>query len=640
MDIGSRSKGLETQGYPQEDQVWQETEKPLLAGSILANRYLIQDVIGAGGMGSVYRARDMHFSNAIKLVAVKEMINQTRDPALRQTMLSNFEREANILVSLNHPSIPKIFDFFEVNERYYLVQEYIDGKDLEKYLNDVKGHIPEDQVIGWAIEMCDVLEFLHSHRPEPIIFRDVKPSNIMVNRNDHIILIDFGIAKVFKVGQKGTMIGTEGYAPPEQYRGEANPTVDIYALGATLHHLLTKKDPRLEAPFTFSERPIRQINPSVSSELESVINTSLAYNGKDRYPTASAMKEALLAVAGRKGIPSYTNRVVAAAQQVVLTPESDVKPLWTFECEDEIRATPMVDGGLVYVGVYDNNMYALDAMSGDFRWKFATDGGIVSQPVMADGKLIFGSEDRKVYAVNPRTGKEVWSVDTGGPIRSSGRVAEGHVFMGSDDGYLYAINLTTNKVSWRVETQDAIRSTPFITDDYIYFGSESGELTCCDFRGAVKFRFLAKRAITSSPLITNGRIFFGSVDMTFYGLDAKTGWTIWRFRMGKGTVSSPCTVDNLLFFGSADGNIYCLDAGNGREMWRYKTDHQVSGSPVVYRDNLICGSADGILYCLEFRSGRLRWKFPTRGPITGTPIVYNDVIYFGSVDHTLYALPV
>jgi serine/threonine protein kinase len=119
-----------------------------------------------------------------------------------------------------------------MNVVIYHVQEYIDGKDLEKYLADVKGNIPEDQVIGWAIEMCNVLEFLHNHKPEPIIFRDVKPSNIMVNRNDHIVLIDFGIAKVFKVGQKGTMIGTEGYAPPEQYRGEANPTVDIYALGA------------------------------------------------------------------------------------------------------------------------------------------------------------------------------------------------------------------------------------------------------------------------------------------------------------------------------------------------------------------------------------------------------------------------
>ncbi|MEI8131416.1 MAG: serine/threonine-protein kinase, partial [Leptolinea sp.] len=625
-----------TKEYPPDEQAGQEAEKPLLAGSILSSRYLIQDVIGVGGMGSVYRARDMHFSNAVKLVAVKEMINHTRDPGMRQTMQINFEREANILVSLNHISIPKIYDFFEINERFYLVLEFIDGKDLEVYLGDYKGFLQEDQVIGWAIELCEVLQFLHSHKPEPIIFRDVKPSNVMVNRSDHIVLIDFGIAKVFKVGQKGTMIGTEGYAPPEQYRGESNPTVDIYAIGATLHHLLTRRDPRLEAPFTFSERPIRQINPSISTELESVINTALAYNGKDRYPSASAMKEALMAVASRKGIPMPGY----AAPNRQLDNESSIKPVWTFECEDEIRATPQIDGGLAFIGVYDNNMYALDAQTGAFKWKFPTQGGIVSQPVVHEGKLLFGSEDRSVYGVEARTGKELWKIQTGGQVRSSGKVAEGHLFIGSDDGYLYAINLASNKTSWRVETQDAIRSTPFITEDHIYFGSESGELTCCDFRGSVKFRFTAKRAITSSPLVTNGRVFFGSVDSTFYGVDAKSGWTIWRFRMGKGTVSSPCTVDGLLFFGSADGNIYCVDGGNGREVWRYKTDHQISGSPIIYRDNLICGSAEGILYCLEYRSGRLRWKFQTRGPITGTPIVYNEIIYFGSVDHTLYAIPI
>ncbi|HAD05725.1 MAG TPA: protein kinase, partial [Anaerolineaceae bacterium] len=230
--------------------------KQLQTGFVLVDRYLIQDVIGVGGMGSVYRARDLHFPNVIKLVAVKEMINQARDPLVRQTVVQNFEREANILVTLNHPSIPKIFDYFSHEERSYLVLEYINGKDLEAILNESEGPISEDKVITWAIEICDVLEYLHNHKPEPIIFRDMKPSNVMINQQGHVVLVDFGIAKMFREGQKGTMIGTEGYSPPEQYRGEASPLADIYALGATLHHLLTKRDPRMEPPFSFAERPI------------------------------------------------------------------------------------------------------------------------------------------------------------------------------------------------------------------------------------------------------------------------------------------------------------------------------------------------------------------------------------------------
>ncbi|HQP08423.1 MAG TPA: serine/threonine-protein kinase [Anaerolineaceae bacterium] len=252
-------------------------------------------------MGSVYRARDLHFPNANKVVAVKEMVIPSAEISVINGIVMNFEREANILVTLSHPSIPKIFDYFTIKERSYLVLEYIHGKDLEAVLNSVKGFFPEDQLIIWAIELCDVLSFLHNHRPEPIIFRDVKPSNIMINQQGHVVLIDFGIAKNFKTGQKGTMIGTEGYSPPEQYRGEATHLADIYALGATLHHLLTRRDPRIEPPFTFNERPIRSINPAVSDGFEAVVMRSLQYDPQKRYQTADEMREALLSVAGKTG---------------------------------------------------------------------------------------------------------------------------------------------------------------------------------------------------------------------------------------------------------------------------------------------------------------------------------------------------
>jgi serine/threonine protein kinase len=210
-------------------------------------------------MGAVYRARDLHFPNVVKRVAVKEMINMARDPAIQETIVRNFEREANILATLDHASIPRIYDYFSHNERSYLILEFIDGKDLEAILNETPGFLPESQVIQWAIELCDVLNYLHNIKPEPVIFRDIKPSNIMVNTHGHIMLVDFGIAKTFQTGQKGTMIGTEGYSPPEQYKGEASPVADVYAMGATLHHMLTRRD-LLEPPFSFSERMICTIN--------------------------------------------------------------------------------------------------------------------------------------------------------------------------------------------------------------------------------------------------------------------------------------------------------------------------------------------------------------------------------------------
>ncbi len=141
------------------------------------------------------------------------------------------------------------------------------------------------------------------------------------------MLVDFGIAKLFNEGQKGTMIGTEGYSPPEQYRGEATPLADIYSLGATMHHLLTRRDPRLEPPFTFAERPVRQINSAVSSELEAVINTCLQYNPADRFPSAEAMKESMLAVARRTGALA---RIKVGPITTVNSTEKGIKPLWSF----------------------------------------------------------------------------------------------------------------------------------------------------------------------------------------------------------------------------------------------------------------------------------------------------------------------
>lgn len=593
---------------------------------------MIQDVVGVGGMGSVYRARDMHFPNVVKLVAVKEMINQAPDPVVRKTIITNFEREANILVTLNHPSIPKIFDFFSYDERSYLVEEFVPGKDMDVILTETEGMIPEDQVISWSIEICDVLQYLHNHQPEPIIFRDIKPSNIMVNNQGHVILVDFGIAKMFRVGQKGTMIGTEGYSPPEQYRGEATHLADIYALGATMHHLLTHHDPRLEPPFSFNERVIREINPAISVELETIVQTALKYEPEERFQSAALMKEALLSLAKKTGILSRIN--LPSAQEST----KSVKPLWVFRCEDEIRGPAAYENGIIYVGAYDNNLYAIDATNGEFRWKFPTEGGIVTKPAIYQDNVIVGSADGKLYSISTKTREAVWTHSVESPIRCSPKVIDGFVIFGADDGYLYGLDLLSNQRFFKIETGGAIRSSPYVNSESINFGNEQGEFYCVDFHGQVKWRYKAKKAVTSSPLISEGVVYFTSLDGTFYALDAKSGWVIWRHRMLKGSISSPCRVENLIIAGSADGFIYCLNANTAKEVWKFQANHQISGSPVVHNDSLYCGAADGVMYCLEYRTGRLRWKFPTDGPITCLPLVHNNVLYFGSADHLFYAL--
>jgi outer membrane protein assembly factor BamB/tRNA A-37 threonylcarbamoyl transferase component Bud32 len=587
-------------------------------------------------MGAVYRARDLHFPKLMKLVAVKEMVNQNRDPSIQRTVVQNFEREANILATLNHPAIPRTLDYFSQGERSYLVMEFVNGRNLEDILHENGGPIQHDQVINWALELCDVLAYLHSHKPEPVIFRDMKPANVMLNQAGQLMLVDFGIAKHFQTGQRGTQVGTEGYSPPEQYRGDATPLADIYALGATMHHLLTNIDPRMEAPFSFGDRPVRSINPGVSMELEAVINTALQYNPDDRFKNVDAMREALLTVAKRTGV--LTRYTLGSPTASISLDSASVKPLWIFTCEDEIRGSPGFHAGTVYVGCYDNNLYAVQAGSGELIWKYPTDGGIVSKPAVLDNRVYFGSQDGRLHVISTKSGKVVWTYPTEAPIFSSPKISDGHVFVGSDDYYLHAINIAGARRAWRLDAGGPIRSTPCVSNTGVFFGTENGEFVKVDFGGKELWRFRAKRAITSSPACENNSIFFTSLDWTLYCLDADNGWVLWRYRLGKPSISSPAVADHYVIVGAVDGYIYCVDARTGKEIWKYKTENQVTGSPTIYRDAVYCGSVDGNLYCIEYRSGRLKWKFKTEGSITGAPTIFDDVVYLGSTDHKLYAL--
>ncbi len=603
----------------------------LPAGVQLQSRYKVLGIIGIGGMGAVYKAQDLRFPGVLRLCAVKEMINTATDPQMRQMIVRNFEREASILATLSHPAIPQVYDYFTEGSRCYLVEEYVTGKDLEARLAEADGFFAENQVIDWAVQLCEVLSYLHNHKPRPIIFRDLKPSNIMLDDHDRIRLVDFGIAKLFQSGEKGTMIGTEGYSPPEQYRGIAEPRGDIYALGATIHHLLSKQDPRLEPPFSFHERPIHRTNPTVSRELIEVIDKSLEYDVNKRWGSAEEFKRALAI-----GTPLRTS----GAQSEPLSFDSNVvKPVWKFACEDEIRGSVTVAGDMVFVPSYDHNVYALDRESGKFKWKYPTEAGIVSKPWVSEGMVIFGSIDKVVYSVDVKTGRLLWTMPTQGRIYSSPYGELGHIFIGSDDRQIYAIHQMSGRRAWTYAADGEIRSRPLVAESMILFACQLGMVYALSLNRELRWRFRARRGFLASPIIQNGLVFIGSLDTNFYAVDARSGWAAWKFRTGGGIVSTAAVWKDIVYFGSVDGIIYALDAGDGRVVWRHQTDNQITGAASVYGGNLYIGGVDGILYCFDALSGTVRWRYQTDGPITGAPEIDEGIIYVGSADHYVYAFP-
>jgi len=257
-------------------------------GRVLMNRYKIIKPIKAGGMGAIYLAQDTHDD---KKYALKQMFIYEEDEKLKEYTIKRFTSEAELLVELDYPSIPKVIDYFcESGYKYYMVMDYIEGVDLYTYATGEGKGLPEDTVVKWGIEICDVLDYLHS-RPQPIIHRDVNPTNLILRKKDgYLMLVDFGFARSVdpSIQVIKTSVGTSTFAAPEQYMGYPEPRSDLYSLGATMHFLLTLQ----QSALSFFP-PVREIRPDVSLKTERIIAKVLSYNPAERFASAHQMADAL-----------------------------------------------------------------------------------------------------------------------------------------------------------------------------------------------------------------------------------------------------------------------------------------------------------------------------------------------------------
>jgi tRNA A-37 threonylcarbamoyl transferase component Bud32 len=266
-------------------------------------RYFITRVIKQGGQGAVYEGIDAQG----QVYAIKEMLDRVNDPRERKEALERFNAEAALLQQLTHPRIPRIYSHFTDEGKHYVTMDFIRGEDLEEIIEREKS-LPEARVLELADQICDVLGYLHN---AGYIYRDMKPSNVMIERtNGTIKLIDFGIAKNFKPNERGTQIGTPGYAPPEQYQGLATPASDIYALGATLHHVLTGRDPTDNPPFSFPSAI--NLNPKISRRTSDALDKALKMKPEERWATVAEFRATL------RPLPAQPQQVRVAQPTVAL----------------------------------------------------------------------------------------------------------------------------------------------------------------------------------------------------------------------------------------------------------------------------------------------------------------------------------
>src|SRR5229473_3093143 len=347
----------------------------LIYNHLLKQRYRILQQVGKGGFGAVYKAADMQFGN--RLVAIKEMSQASLTSKELAEATDAFKREALLLAGLTHPNLPRIYEQFTDMGRSYLVMDFIEGETLEDHLEKLPGNrLPVDKTLEIAIQLCGVLEYLHMRQP-PIVFRDLKPANVMLAANGHIYLIDFGIARHFKPGQaKDTAaLGSTGYAAPEQYgKAQTTPRADIYALGVTLHQLLSGKDPS-DTPFQFAS--LQLLSHPVLARLEKLILQMVQMDASKRPANIAVIKQELQSIATQQligktnplqaGIPlAYRPPALPriSKQATLPKPQKTTRHICTGHTSRVTAVTWSPGGTQIATASYDKTVLVWDASQG------------------------------------------------------------------------------------------------------------------------------------------------------------------------------------------------------------------------------------------------------------------------------------
>jgi outer membrane protein assembly factor BamB len=314
---------------------------------------------------------------------------------------------------------------------------------------------------------------------------------------------------------------------------------------------------------------------------------------------------------------------------------------WSYTTGNLVESSPAVVNGLLYVGSYDGNLYALDAATGAKKWSAPTGAAIFdSSPAVAKGIVYVGSEDGKVYAFNATTGVLKWTKTTGGQVESSPTVSNGIVYIGSDDGNLYALDAATGAVNWSAPTGGAIYSAPAVVNGTVYAGSVDASLYAFDAgSGAQLWNYTTGGIIYGSPAVANGLVYFGSMDNKLYAIDATGGGFVSSYPISGGISSSPALAGGVAYVAGDDAYLSAVKFGpaGSQLQWRTSTLNLVESSPAVANGIVYFGSGINWVWALDAASGALLWQAKTNNSVNSSPAVANGMLYVGSRDHNVYA---
>ncbi len=375
-------------------------------------------------------------------------------------------------------------------------------------------------------------------------------------------------------------------------------------------------------------------------------------NGIIRIVIGITIFAALLSTAQAGDWPMFRHDAAhSGVADEIVEPPHDLFWKYKYTAGVYVDSSPVVSGGIVYMGSHDNNVYAFDAATGALLWNYTTGSYAVSTPAVSSGVVYVGSYDNNVYALDAATGALKWEFSTnGGPVSSSPAVSGGMVYVGShnnsiEPGNVYALDAATGILKWKYTTGGDVYSSPAVSGGVVYVGSVDKNVYALDAAtGVLKWKYTTGGWVDSSPAVSGGVVYVGSWDKNVYALDAATGALKWNYTTGGDVHSSPAVSGGVIYVGSGypDPNVYALDAATGTLKWKYNPQRPgvagpVSSSPAVSGGVVYVGSDNYNLYALDAITGTLKWEYTTEGSVSSSPAVSGGVVYVGSTDGFVYA---
>ncbi len=609
-----------------------------------------------GGMGLIFRARDTKRGD--QLCVIKQL---RPDPDLDEAM---FERETALLATLRHPNLPACWDAFSEGGQRYLVSELIQGRSLQKLIEQ-HGVASEQDVIRWGIDLCDALVYIHS-QPTPIVHRDIKPDNVIITPDGHAVLVDFGIARPYQAGRRDTMrMGTWGYLPPEQKAGQTEPRSDLYALGGTLHFALTGNDPQmlnlvdinLQWTKGVSFPPARSLNPRVSAEMEAILLRATRVAIEERHPSARAMLDDLRNLeltqqARQRAAPGQTAASIHLPQQwptfrgsaarsgvSSATLRPPLETVWSAATQDAIDGSPILSDGIIYVGSRDQHVYAFDARAKQERWHYKADGPVRSTPTLHGDTLFFGDDDGMFHAVQSAGGQGRWRVPLYGKCFASAAAGGGLIVAATQSGRVVGLAPTSGEIIWEHQDSTAFYASPAVQGNLVLLVNGSGLVKGLELAtGKLLWTFQTSGPVRATPASDDGLLLVAGLDGSVTLLDARTGERLWQRSLGPAISASPVLTGDTVYAAGQDGALFALSRDTGNRLWTTKTSGQLAASPVLCDTALLVIDTEGTLSLIEADRGTIRYLVRLSAPVFASPAVSGQWCVVGTRQGNLVLL--